>query len=160
MDLRSQLAPSHLHCQPLHWSRSRPSLLARLLHLLPGFHHLLKSLRLADWLLDCSDVSHLRPPPRPPAPLSRLLLSHCGQRTRHTFRTSPGRCSCGQISGQVMDNSNLCNPDFYSSPRLAAIYLASAIMLLAALSFAAANLLRYFSLIRCMCHQDACSADF
>ena len=116
MDLRSQLASSHLNRQPLHRHRSRPSLLPRLLHHLPCFHHLHKFVWLADWLLDCSDVSHIRPPPRPPASLSRILLPHCGQRTCHTFRTSPGRCSCGQISGQVMDNTiNLYNPDFHSS---------------------------------------------
>ena len=103
MDLRSQLAPSHLHRQPLHRHRPRPPLLPRLLHHLPCLHRLHKFVRLADRLLDRSHVSHLRPPPRPPAPLSRLLLSHCGQRTRHTFRTSPGRCSCGQISGQVIN---------------------------------------------------------
>ena len=120
MDLRSQLAPSHLHRQPLHRHRPRPPLLPRLLHHLPCLHRLHKFVRLADRLLDCSHVSHLRPPPRPPASLPCILLPHSGQRTRHTLRTSTGRRSCGQISGQVMDAIiNLYNPDFYSpSPDL------------------------------------------
>ena len=120
MDLRSQLAPSHLHRQPLHRHRSRPSLLPRLLHHLPCLHRLHKFVRLADRLLDRSHVSHLCPPPRPPASLPCILLPHSGQRTRHTFGTSTGRRSCGQISGQVMDAMiNLYNPDFYSpSPDL------------------------------------------
>ena len=99
MDLRSQLAPSHLHRQPLHRHRPRPPLLPRLLHHLPCLHRLHKFVRLADRLLDCSHVSHLRPPPRPPASLPCILLPHSGQRTRHTFGTSTGRRSCGQISG-------------------------------------------------------------
>ena len=142
MDLRSQLAPSHLHRQPLHRHRPRPSLLPRLLHHLPCLHRLHKFVRLAHGLLDCSHVSHLRPPPRPPASLPCILLPHSGQRTRYTLRTSTGRRSCGQISGQVMNGTiNLYNPDF-DFTLFAAIYLTSAIMLLAALFFAAANLLR------------------
>ena len=111
---RSWLHP--ISIASLHRHRPRPSLLPRLLHHLPCLHRLHKFVRLADRLLDRSHVSHLRPPPRPPAALSCLLLPHSRQRTRHTLRTSTGRRSCGQISGQVMDDTiNLYNPDFYST---------------------------------------------
>ena len=116
--LRSQLAPSHLHCQPLHWSRSRPSLLARLLHFLPGFHHLLKSLRLADWLLDCSDVAHICSSPWSPASLTCILLPHCSQRAGHTVRASTGWCSCRQISGQVSGQHDLILSNNFDSSDL------------------------------------------
>ena len=108
MDLRSKLASSNLHCQPLHRHRSLPPLLPRLLHLLPCLHCLLKFIRLADRLLDCSDVAHFRPPPWPPAPLSCILLPHRSQRARYTFWTSPGWRSRWQISGQVMETSSIC----------------------------------------------------